>query len=115
MPKMIFPFPDSRLSPNARIDRRALFHVKRDAKEIAYFITRESNVVVLDTDLQLTLTFYPPDRRKRDLDNLYASFKAYQDGMFASLGVDDCKIERVILERGNVIPNGQVFVDILEA
>lgn len=112
---MVFPWPDSRLSPNKRIDRRALFHVKHAAKDEAFAITHNSKVVVINTDLQLTLTFYPPDRRKRDLDNLYASWKAYQDGMFAALGVDDSKIERVILQRGNPIPGGQVFVDIREA
>lgn len=115
MSVMIFPWPDSRLSPNQRIDRRALIQVKQEAKVAAYFITRESKTVVIDTDLQLRLTFYPPDRRKRDLDNLYATFKAYQDGMFEALGVDDSRIERVILERGNPIPGGQVFVDIREA
>lgn len=112
---MTFPFPDSRLSPNKRFDRRALFHVKQEAKTTAYMITRQSDIVVIDTDLQLTLTFYPPDRRKRDLDNLYATFKAYQDGIFEALGVDDSKIERVILERGNPLPDGQVIVDIREA
>jgi crossover junction endodeoxyribonuclease RusA len=112
---MVFPWPDARLSPNKRFDRRALIWVKGNAKNEAYAITLESKTVVLDTDLQLTLTFYPPDRRKRDLDNLYATFKAYQDGMFLALGIDDCKIERVILQRGNPIPGGQVFVDIREA
>ncbi len=112
---MVFPWPDSRLSPNKRIDRRALIGAKGDAKTKAYAITKNSRVVVIDTDLVLTLTFYPPDLRRRDLDNLYATFKAYQDGMFLALGIDDCKIERVILQRGNPIPGGQVFVDIREA
>lgn len=112
---MFFPWPDPRLSPNKRIDRRALISVKQVAKEAAYYITKYSDTVVLDTDLQLTLTFCPPDKRKRDLDNLYASFKAYQDGMMDSLGVDDCKIERVILQRGNVCEGGKVIVEIREA
>lgn len=112
---MEFPWPDSRLSPNKRIDRRALITVKQTAKETAYYITKYSHTVVLDTDLQLILTFCPPDKRKRDLDNLYASFKAYQDGMMSLLGVDDCQIERVILQRGNVCKDGKVIVEIKEA
>lgn len=115
MTKMLFPWPDSRLSPNKRIDRRALIGVKQAAKNEAFYITKQSQTVVIDTDLQLTLTFCPPDRRKRDLDNLYASFKTYQDGMMDLLGVDDCKIERVILQRGNVVDGGNVIVDIREA
>ena len=112
---MVFPWPDSRLSPNKRFDRRALIAVKGAAKLEAHFITHEAQLAIRDVDLQLTLTFYPPDRRKCDLDNLYATFKAYQDGMFLALGIDDCKIERVILQRGNPIPGGQVFVQIVEA
>lgn len=112
---MNFPWPDSRLSPNKRIDRRALISVKRDAKAEAFYITKHSDVVVIDTDLQLTLTFCPPDKRKRDLDNLYASFKAYQDGMMGLLGVDDSKIERVILQRGAVVKDGCVIVELREA
>lgn len=112
---MIFPWPDSRLSPNKRLDRRGLIHVKQEAKTEAFLITRESKVAVINTALQLTLTFCPPDNRKRDLDNLYATFKPYQDGMFGALGVDDCMIERVILQRGAVVLHGQVIVDIREA
>ena len=112
---MYFPWPDPRLSPNKRIDRRALIGVKQAAKNEAFYITKQSGVIVLDTDWQLKLTFCPPDRRKRDLDNLYASFKAYQDGMMELLGVDDSRIERVILQRGSVVEYGKVIVEIKEA
>lgn len=115
MSEMVFPWPDSRLSPNKRIDRRALIGVKQVARNEAFYIAKQGAAIVLDTDLQLTLTFCPPDKRKRDLDNLYASFKAYQDGMMDLLGVDDCKIERVILQRGNIVEDGIVIVDIREA
>lgn len=115
MTGMIFPWPDARLSPNKRIDRRALIHVKEAARSEAFAITRESGRVVIRTNLQLTLTFHPPDRRKRDLDNLYASFKPYQDGMCAALNVDDSFIERVILQRENTFDGGKVIVDIREA
>jgi crossover junction endodeoxyribonuclease RusA len=111
---MIFPWPDSRLSPNKRIDRRALIPVKDAAKNEAFYLVRHSGIFVAESDLMLTLTFCPPDRRKRDLDNLYATFKAYQDGMFAALGVDDCNINRVVLRRGAVIPDGRVIVKIKE-
>ncbi len=112
---MIFPWPDSRLSPNKRIDRRALIHVKNEAKLAAFYLTNQSGVVLIETNLQLTLTFCPPDRRKRDLDNLYATFKAYQDGIFHAFEYDDCLIERVILQRGNIVTGGQVIVNIREA
>ncbi len=33
--------------------------------------------------------FYPPDRRKRDDDNLIRCMKPYRDGIADALGVDD--------------------------
>src|SRR5689334_6540828 len=112
---MVFSWPDSKLSPNNRKDLRALTAARRAAKNEAFYIVTESKISVASSSLELTLTFYPPDRRRRDLDNLYSTFKAYQDGIFETLGVDDSIIERVILQRGNVIPGGQVFVHIREA
>lgn len=111
---MIFPFPDSRLSPNKRIDRRALIGVKQSAKNEAFYITKQSGETLLNTALKLTLTFCPPDKRKRDLDNLYASFKPYQDGMMDTLGVDDSRIARVVLQRGYVVEAGEVIVELCE-
>lgn len=112
---LVFSWPDSKLSPNNRKDLRALTSARHTAKEEAFYLVRGAELSVGSAGLELTLTFYPPDRRRRDLDNLYSTFKAYQDGMFEALGVDDSIIERVILQRGNVIPGGQVFVNIKEA
>jgi len=115
MTKIFFPWLDSRLSPNKRIDRRALIGVKQDAKSLAMFLTRESRLVLLETDLQIKITFCPPDKRRRDLDNLYATFKPYQDGIFEAMGLDDCLIDRVILQRGELVKDGCVIVELKEA
>jgi len=37
------------------------------------------------------ITFHPPDKRKRDMDNMIAAFKAGQDGVADAIGVDDSK------------------------
>ena len=110
-----FPWLDSRLSPNKRIDRRALIGAKRDAKLLAMSLTWDSKIAVIETDLQLKITFCPPDKRRLDLDNLYATFKAYQDGIFEALALDDCLIDRVILQRGELVKNGCVIVELKEA
>jgi crossover junction endodeoxyribonuclease RusA len=115
MSKIFFPWLDSRLSPNKRIDRRALISVKRDAKNLAILLTFESGLVLFDTDLQIEITFCPPDKRRRDLDNLYATFKPYQDGVFEALTLDDCLIDRVILQRGEMVKGGCVIVELAEA
>lgn len=115
MTKIYFPWLDSRLSPNKRIDRRALIGVKQDAKTLAMALTRESGLVLLEADLQIKVTFCPPDKRRRDLDNLYATFKAYQDGIFEALRMDDSLIDRVILQRGETVKDGCVIVELTEA
>jgi hypothetical protein len=37
----------------------------------------------------MTITFYPPDHRHRDDDNMVGSFKSYRDGIADALGVND--------------------------
>jgi len=115
MTKIFFPWLDSRLSPNKRIDRRALIGVKREAKNLAMMLTFESRLTLIETDLQIKVTFCPPDKTRRDLDNLYATFKPYQDGIFEALSLDDSLIDRVILQRGEMVKDGYVIVELTEA
>ena len=42
-----------------------------------------------DDVLRVTLTFYPPNKRDRDWDNLLASMKSGLDGLADGLGVND--------------------------
>jgi len=37
------------------------------------------------------ITFFPPDRRRRDMDNMLAAIKAGIDSVAAHIGVDDSK------------------------
>lgn len=51
--------------------------------------------------LFVAITAFPPDRRTRDLDNL---LKPLLDAMqHARLFTDDSQIDRLLIERGNVI------------
>jgi len=45
--------------------------------------------LVVDGRIKMKITFYPPDRKRRDDDNMIASFKAARDGLADALGVDD--------------------------
>ena len=46
--------------------------------------------------LQAELLFVPPDRRRRDLDNLVASMKGAIDGVFDEQGRDDHAIRVIV-------------------
>jgi crossover junction endodeoxyribonuclease RusA len=94
------PWPDRRLSPNARIHWRAKAPVTAQARADAAKATmaavnggmREVRAALAgDSKIEMTVTFYPPDRRHRDDDGMISAFKAARDGIADALGVNDCR------------------------
>ena len=60
--------------------------------------------------LSVEITLYPPDRRKRDLDNY---LKGTLDALtHAGLWEDDSQIDTLSIQRGLVVKNGYVDVSI---
>lgn len=92
---LILPWPDPKLSPNARIHyREKAAHVK-SARRIGFFLAKEQPQIDLSVGpLLLRLIFRPPSGRRRDADNLLASCKAYLDGIFDALCIDDCRVKK---------------------
>jgi len=84
------PYPDSRLNPNKRLHWAKVAKVKKLARNIGWSFTKETiKRKTFTAPLSVSITFYPPDKRKRDDDNAIAAFKAYRDGIADALGVDD--------------------------
>lgn len=53
----------------------------------------------------------PPDRRRRDLDNVAG--KALFDALTkAGVWADDCQIKRIVAEMGDPVPGGAATVEI---
>jgi hypothetical protein len=110
---IFLPWPDRRLSPNARGHWSSLFRAKRAAKEEAYYLTKQAGVEKIQAEsLTVRYSFFPPSRRAYDLDNLVASMKAAADGIALAIGVDDSKWNIAVSPRGPVERNGMVKVDI---
>jgi hypothetical protein len=95
---IVLPWPDRRLSPNARIHWRAKAPVTQKARADATLATfaalngglREARAALHgEAPIALTVTFYPPDRRHRDDDSMVGSFKAARDGIADALAVND--------------------------
>lgn len=85
-----FPWPDKALSPNARGHWSKKSRAAKSYRKACWAITKQSGVKVdWEGEAHLWLTFYPPDRRARDDDNLIASYKSGRDGMAEALGIDD--------------------------
>ena len=111
--EIFLPWPDKRLSPNARVHWASLASAKKKAKEVAYYTTLGSGVSKVNADaVSVRYSFFPPSRRAYDLDNLVASMKAAADGIALAIGVDDSKWDLAISPRGPVEKNGMVKVEI---
>lgn len=113
--KITLPWPSPKLSPNARL------HWSKKAKAVKAY--RQECMVLarnagLKTDwdgpIHLWVTFYPPDRRRRDADNVYASIKALLDGLADALRVNDHRFRYRPFLHDEVRPGGEVVVTITE-
>lgn len=109
--EIICPWPNSQLSPNARVHWAQKSKAAKAAKQIGFYATKEAKAAVdWDGVIHAFITFYPPDRRIRDDDNLIASFKNYRDGIALALGVDDNRFRCHGLVHTETSKGGKVVV-----
>lgn len=53
------------------------------------------------------ISVFPPDRRRRDLSNIE---KLMIDSVFKFLGADDSRIDRLLIERKDVVRDGELVL-----
>ena len=115
--EIILPFPHKNLSPNSRKHWCVVAKHKKQERETAFYITKESMHGVSYTPnnngyVNLIITFQPEPRRSRgDIDNYFASLKAAIDGISDAIGIDD-KHFRPTLIMGEPVKGGRVIVTI---
>ena len=84
---IVLPWPPKELTPNFK--RRKHWSAYQPAakryRADCYWLTKAEKA----RGVILSVTFYPPDRRKRDDDGMIGSFKAGRDGVADALGCDD--------------------------
>jgi len=114
--QLTFPWPDRRLNPNARIHRMELAKLKKAAREDAAWVVMQqttqagrAKVGGNGGPVLLDITFHPPDKRRRDLDNMLASCKATLDGLADALKIDDQRFE-IAMRRADPVKLGAVVV-----
>lgn len=106
------PWPDSRLSPNARTHWRAKAKVAKTARTAAFYLVRSACVEAPGEGVvHLSITFFPPDRRGRDMDNAIASMKPHLDGLADALKVNDNRF-RLTFAWGDLAKPGHVEITI---
>ncbi len=98
--RLELPWPDKGLSPNARLHWAPLANLKAEARKMAAWAAKAAIpykdrkwIAGGDGKIPIKVTFYPPDNRRRDDDNMVASFKAYRDGIADAFGVDDRRFQ----------------------
>lgn len=90
MTEVALPWPPSELSPNSRKHWRTKAKVAREYRRACYYAAKEARLSLPAGErIHLWLDFYPPNRIRRDDDNLLAAFKAGRDGLADALGIDD--------------------------
>lgn len=84
------PWPAKELSPNARTHFHAKAKLAKIYREQAYW-TAVANPLPMPSEggIALRIEFHPPDKRKRDLDNMLASVKSAIDGIADAHKVND--------------------------
>lgn len=93
------PWPDKTLSPNARNHWAKTAKAKKLARLEACLLVKSQlpfkerqSIAQGDDKIACKITFYPPDNRRRDDDNMVSSFKAARDGLADALGIDDRRL-----------------------
>ena len=77
------------LNPNMRVHWAKKAKAAKAYREACGWACRGAKLVCGGGPVTLAITFYPPDRRHRDVDNLVASIKSGLDGVADALGIDD--------------------------
>jgi crossover junction endodeoxyribonuclease RusA len=112
MKLITFPWPPKEISPNARVHwavkSKLTKGFKNDCLNCAVQYKKE-----LKAQSKFKIVFCPPDKRKRDADNLIASFKAGFDALSVVAGIDDSKFEWTYV-RGEPVKHGAVIVEVLK-
>lgn len=83
-----FPWPDSRLSPNARIGWKLRARLTKAVRERAARIAADHGLNPVRSGIPVSVVFRPPSARWDD-DNIRAMGKATLDGLADAMGAND--------------------------
>ena len=111
MKQLILPYPPKELNPNRKLHWAQRAKIVKSYKAVCFALTRESGIKVGTGRVKMSIGFVKPDKRKRDDDNIIASFKAGRDGVAWALGVDDFLFDVTYNVSGETCDGGAVVVN----
>lgn len=93
MKNVVFlPWPPKELSPNAALHWAKKSKKKKEYRTTCWALTLEAKLAATEGEkIKMDITFYPPDKRHRDADNMVAAIKSGLDGVADALKVNDRK------------------------
>ena len=92
MTEFYLPWPDKKLNPNARLHWAQVAKEKKSYRQICWAEARRMMPIEIAGEKpRIHFEFFPPNRARRDSDNVLASMKAGIDGIADALGIDDYK------------------------
>lgn len=108
------PWPDKALSPNGKHGAwQVKWRAKKAARQDALILARQQRKELPPTGLlKITIVALPPDRRRRDRDNLLAMLKPSLDGIAQALDVDDSRFVPFPIEIREPEPGGQITITV---
>lgn len=91
MNNVTLPWPPKELSPNSNIHWAKKAKKKKEYRTTCWVLALEAKLVAPagEGKIPISITFYPPDRRHRDADNMVASIKSGLDGLADALKIND--------------------------
>jgi len=104
------PWMPKELSPNSRVHYMKAAKIKSQYK-LACFGFSKAALQPFQGNVLLSITFHPPDKRKRDLDNMLAALKAGLDGLSEAIGVNDYNFA-ITIRRGEPVQYGAVNIKV---
>ena len=109
------PWPDRDLNPNSRVHWTTKAKATKAARHEAGWALRRTfrNKPTWDR-ARVSLTFCPPDERRRDLQNCICSAKALVDGIADAIGIDDAHFD-ISYAFGPVVKGGAVNITVRSA
>lgn len=111
---VVLPWPDKALSQNSRVHWSRRARATKAARAYTGWAIIEASCWTSKPKWRraaVALTFCPPDKRRRDLQNCIGSAKALVDGIADAIGIDDSLFD-CTYQFGEPVKGGAVLVTI---
>lgn len=113
---IVLPYPPKELNPNKKMHYAKKAQYFKSYRNTCFYLAKKAlgsykSVIPDSGKIMLKITFFPPDNRKRDDDNMISAFKAGRDGLALAMKIDD-NVFLTDPRQGPVFKGGKIEVEI---